>query len=79
MVDRFMQWYVDQVMAVSTCDPYARLALLRVFTMTHGPQILFHPRVLGAVIAWLGSGGKTVANGGLTAAEIRKRHSVSPL
>jgi len=38
--------------------------------MTHGPQILFHPRVLGAVIAWLGSGGKKAANGSLVEAEI---------
>lgn len=78
LVDRIMQWYVDQVMALSTCDPHARLALLRVFTMTHGPQILFHPRVLGAAIAKLGSGGKKAANRSLTAAEIRKRYSVAP-
>jgi 2-polyprenyl-6-methoxyphenol hydroxylase-like FAD-dependent oxidoreductase len=53
MADRVMQWYVDQVMAVSTYDRRVRKALLRVFTMTHGPQVLFHPRVLGAVLASL--------------------------
>lgn len=76
LVDRFLQWYVDQVMAVSTCDPRTRLALLRVFTMTHGPQILLHPRVLGKVIGWMSSGGK---NGSLVEAEGRKHATVAPL
>ena len=78
LVDRIMQWYVDQVMALSTYDPQARRALLRVFTMTHGPQILFHPRVLGAAIAWLGPGVKKATNG-IDEEDIRKRPSVAPL
>ena len=59
LVDKLMQWYVDQVTAVSTYDRRVRLGLLRVFTMTHGPQILFHPRVLGAVLVRLCSGDRT--------------------
>jgi flavin-dependent dehydrogenase len=48
--ERFMQSYVDRIMAVTTRDAEVRLNLLRVFTMLAGPETLFRPFVIWRVI-----------------------------
>jgi 2-polyprenyl-6-methoxyphenol hydroxylase-like FAD-dependent oxidoreductase len=48
IADRFMQWYVDRVVAASLGNRAVRRRLLRVFTMLSGPEALFSPVVLAA-------------------------------
>lgn len=43
---RFMQRYVDNVVALSTENADVRHRLLRVFNLLKNPQTLFHPRIL---------------------------------
>jgi 2-polyprenyl-6-methoxyphenol hydroxylase-like FAD-dependent oxidoreductase len=50
LVERLLQAYVHQVMAVSTYDSDARLALLEVFTMVSTPERILHPGVLARVV-----------------------------
>lgn len=45
-ITRFMQRYVDQVVALSTESAAARRRLLQVFNLLSGPQALFHPRIV---------------------------------
>jgi len=48
--DRVLQQYLDRVIAASTADPGVRLPLLRVMNMLSGPEVLFAPRTLAAVV-----------------------------
>ena len=49
-ITRFMQRYVDQVVALSTDSAAMRDRLLRVFNLLAGPQMLFHPLVVFRII-----------------------------
>jgi 2-polyprenyl-6-methoxyphenol hydroxylase-like FAD-dependent oxidoreductase len=49
-ITRFMQRYVDRVVALSTESAAVRDALLRVFNLLEGPQTLFHPQILVRVV-----------------------------
>lgn len=47
---RFMQRYVDRVVALSTESAVVRDSLLRVFNLLEGPQTLFHPQIVLRVV-----------------------------
>jgi hypothetical protein len=49
-ITRFMQRYVDRVVALSTESAAVRDALLRVFNLLEGPQTLFQPQILVRVV-----------------------------
>ena len=50
-ITRFMQWYVDRVVALSTESAVVRDGLLRVFNLLEGPQTLFHPQIVLRIIS----------------------------
>lgn len=49
-VTRFMQRYVDQVVALSTESADVRNRLLRVFNLLDAPPTLFHPMVIARIV-----------------------------
>jgi 2-polyprenyl-6-methoxyphenol hydroxylase-like FAD-dependent oxidoreductase len=49
-ITRFMQHYVDHVVALSTKSAAVREGLLRVFNLLEGPQTLFHPQIIVWVV-----------------------------
>ena len=49
-ITRFMQRYVDQVVALSTESAVVRDGLLRVFNLLKGPQTLFHPQIVLRIV-----------------------------
>jgi 2-polyprenyl-6-methoxyphenol hydroxylase-like FAD-dependent oxidoreductase len=51
LTDRFMQWYVDRVLATSTRDYRVRHAFLRVLAMLDEPPSLFKPSVVRRIVA----------------------------
>jgi 2-polyprenyl-6-methoxyphenol hydroxylase-like FAD-dependent oxidoreductase len=48
--DRILQAYLDRVIAAATADANVRLPLLRVMNMLAGPETLFNPRTVTAVV-----------------------------
>ena len=50
-ITRFMQRYVDRVIALSTESVVVRDSLLRVFNLLEGPQSLLHPQIVLRVVA----------------------------
>jgi 2-polyprenyl-6-methoxyphenol hydroxylase-like FAD-dependent oxidoreductase len=50
---RFMHWYVDRVLELSTHDEAARRAVLEVFHLLKQPDSLFQPRIAGSILRGL--------------------------
>jgi 2-polyprenyl-6-methoxyphenol hydroxylase-like FAD-dependent oxidoreductase len=51
--DRWLQWYVDRVIAASTSDTAVRQQLLSVMNMVSGPEALLHPVTVARVVSHL--------------------------
>jgi hypothetical protein len=49
-ITRFIQRYVDRVVALSTESVVVRDGLLRVFNLLEGPQRLFHPQIVLRIV-----------------------------
>jgi hypothetical protein len=49
-ITRFIQRYVDRVVALSTESVVVRDSLLRVFNLLEGPQKLFHPQIVLRIV-----------------------------
>jgi len=61
MRDRWLQRYIDRVIATSTADAMVRRRLLSVMNMLSGPEALLHPLTLAGVVRHFSGWNRTPA------------------